>query len=73
MMIGMAAAAAVFAGLALFSIAVAWGPTMTSLARVALMVLGGYLIAGGIGYVIGASPAKAQPQRHSHGLRSSWR
>jgi hypothetical protein len=58
-MIGLAAVAAVLAGLSMFSIALVWSYAMTQLAQVALMVIGGYLIAAGIAYVASARPEAA--------------
>jgi hypothetical protein len=66
MMIGMIAAAGLFAGLALFSVALVWGDAMTQFARLALMILGGYLIAAGVAYVAAANP-EGQPRPH-HGV-----
>jgi hypothetical protein len=59
LMLGMAAAAAVFAGLALCSAAAVWGSAMTPFARICLMVVGGYLLAGGVAYVAAAHPEAA--------------
>jgi hypothetical protein len=59
MVIGLAAVAAVLAGLSMFSIALVWSYAMTQLAQVALMVAGGYLIAAGIAYVASANPEAA--------------
>jgi hypothetical protein len=64
MMLGMIAAAGVFAGLALFSIALVWGYAMTPLAQLALMVIGGYLIAGGVAYVVAGNPETTYRPHH---------
>lgn len=53
-MLGVVAAAAVFAGLAVFGVALAWSSAMTLLAQVVLMVIGGYLISVGVAYVVSA-------------------
>jgi hypothetical protein len=66
MMIGMMAAAGLFAGLALFSVALVWGYAMSQFAQLALMILGGYLIAAGVAYVAAANP-EAPPRPH-HGV-----
>lgn len=50
-MFGIAAAAAIFAGLAIVGIALAWRHSMAPLAQVALMASGGYVLCVGIGYV----------------------
>ena len=63
MMIGMAAVAAVFAGLALFSVALVWGVAMSQLAQISLMVIGGYLLAAGAAYVAASPDADHAAQR----------
>lgn len=54
-MLGVVAAAAVFAGLAVFGVALAWSSAMTLFAQVVLMVIGGYLISVGVAYVVAAN------------------
>lgn len=51
LVVGLIAAAVLFAGLAIFGIALAWSYSMTTFAQVALMVLGGYLISAGVAYI----------------------
>lgn len=50
--LGLVAAAVVFAGLSIFGIALAWSQAMTTFAHVGLMVLGGYLIGVGLAYIV---------------------
>lgn len=57
---GLAAAGVLFAGLTLFAIALAWASSLTTVARVSLMVLGGYLISLGVAWVITTGP-EARP------------
>lgn len=64
LMLGIVAAAGVFAGLALFSVALVWGYAMTQFARLALMMLGGYLIAGGVAYVVAGNPETTRRPQH---------
>jgi len=66
-MFGIAAAAAVFAGLAVVAVALAWSHSMTLLAQVALMVVGGYLISVGVGYVVSESAEQRLSHAHAYG------
>jgi hypothetical protein len=54
LMVGLAIVAIVFAGLALWSIAIAWSESMAPPAKIGLMVLGGYLLAIGITFLVSA-------------------
>jgi hypothetical protein len=56
LVLGLLAAAALFGGLTLFGIALAWSHAMTRFAHVALMVIGGYLVAAGVAYVVSRNP-----------------
>jgi hypothetical protein len=58
MMFGVAAAAAVLAGLATFAIAMVWAHSMSAGVRLTLMVIGGYLIAAGLAYVVSQNQNK---------------
>ncbi len=49
--LGVAAAGAVFAGLAILAISMAWSHQITLLAQLGLMALGGYLVSAGVAYV----------------------
>jgi len=59
LMLGVAAAAAVFAGLALFGVAIAWSYAMTLFVQLTLMILGGLFVAAGVAYVASAHPETA--------------
>jgi hypothetical protein len=59
MMHGVSAAAAVFVGLALFGIALAYAPAMTGAVLVLLMVIGAALLAIGLAYVASVDPKAA--------------
>lgn len=52
LLLGLLAAGLLFAGLSLVGVAFAWSSTMTTLAQVALIIVGGYLIALGVAYVV---------------------
>lgn len=52
MMLGLATAAAIFAGLAIWGVAFAWSQSLSRLGQLGLMALGGYLIAVGIAYLL---------------------
>ena len=56
---GIIAAAVVFAGLALFGVAVMWSSGMTALAQGILMMVGAVLTASGVAYVASARPELA--------------
>jgi hypothetical protein len=57
LVLGLAAAGAVFAGLSLAGIALAWSNAMTSSAQLALLLVGGALVAAGVAYIASARPA----------------
>lgn len=56
LVLGLVAAAVLFSGLTIFGVALAWSYSMTTFARFALMVLGGYLIALGVAYIVSVNP-----------------
>lgn len=65
-MFGVAAAAAVFAGLAVVGVALAWSQSLGTVAEIALMIVGGYLMAVGIGYVVSTSSRERQLMQPNH-------
>lgn len=62
LVLALAAVAVLFAGLASFGIALVWSQAMTSFARIALMVIGGYLIAAGVAYIASVEHRASAPQ-----------
>jgi hypothetical protein len=59
LVLGLVAAAVLFAGLAIFGIALAWSYALTTVAKLALMILGGYLIGAGVAYIVSVEPRAA--------------
>lgn len=59
LMRGVVAAAVVFAGLALFGVALAWSYAMTLFLQLTLMVLGALFVTAGVAYVASAHPEAA--------------
>jgi hypothetical protein len=57
LVLGLAAAAAVFAGLSLGGIALAWSRAMAPVTQLTLMLVGGALVAAGVAYIVAVRPA----------------